>query len=119
VIDLLEEARALEMDERLASGQRGRFAIAELVAALTRHDSLGWPNAGAIEPGRRADLVAVRLDTPRTAGCEPEQVVLAASAADVDTVLVDGRTVVRGGQHVLGDVGALLVGAIAAVWSRT
>ena len=35
VIDLLEEARALEMDERLASRERGRFAPAALVDALT------------------------------------------------------------------------------------
>ena len=117
VIDLLEEARGLEMDERLASGQRGRFGAEELLAALTRHDSLGWDGAGRLATGARADLVAVRLDTPRTAGCDPGQVLFAASAADVDTVLVDGREIVRGGRHVLGDVGALLRDAIAAAWS--
>ena len=41
---------------------------------------------------------------------------LAATAADVDTVLVDGRVVVSGGRHVLGDVGALLQAAIAPLW---
>jgi formiminoglutamate deiminase len=119
VTDLLAEARALEMDERLASGERGRFRPADLLAALTRHDSLGWDGAGALEAGARADLVAIRLDTVRTAGCDPAQVLLAASAPDVDTVFVDGRVVVRDGQHVLGDVGAQLRGAIAAAWSRT
>ncbi len=114
VIDLIDEARALEMDERLASLQRGRFAVRELVAALTSagHRSLGWPDAGRIEAGARADLVALRLDTVRTAGADPAQAILAASAADVDTVLVDGRVIVRGGRHVLGDVGALLAAAI-------
>jgi formiminoglutamate deiminase len=117
VADLLEEARALEMHERLASGERGRFDPAELVAALTAdgHESLGWPEAGRIAVGSFADLVAVRLDTVRTAGSDPAQVVLSATAADVDTVVVGGRTVVTRGEHVLGDVGALLDRAVREV----
>jgi formiminoglutamate deiminase len=113
LIDLFEEARALEMHERLATGERGRFTPAQLVAALTGHHALGWPDAGRIAPGQRADLVAVRLDTVRTAGVDPAQAVFAATAADVDTVIVDGRMIVSGGQHVLGDIGALLHAAIA------
>ena len=80
VIDLFEEARGLEMDERLVSLQRGRFQPAELVRAMTSsgHESLGWPDAGRLEVGARADLVAVRLDSVRTAGSAPEQVVMSA-----------------------------------------
>jgi cytosine/adenosine deaminase-related metal-dependent hydrolase len=78
--------------------------------------SIGWPAAGRRPPGARADLVAVRLDTPRTAGIDPAQVLLAAGPADVDTVLVDGRPVVRDGRHRLGDVGELLKAAIGAAW---
>ncbi len=107
VIDLIEEARALEMHERLASLRRGRFTPAQLLAAATRHDSLGWADAGALIVGAWADLVAVRLDSPRTAGADPAQVLLAATAADVATVVVDGRTVVADGRHRLGDVGDL------------
>jgi formiminoglutamate deiminase len=116
--DLLGEARLLEADERLVSGERGRFRPAELVDALTvaGQRALGWPDAGRLAPGQRADLVAVRLDTPRTAGCAPDQVVMAAGAADVHTVVVDGRVVVSGGQHVLGDVGRLLAAAIGPLW---
>jgi formiminoglutamate deiminase len=117
VIDLLEEARALEMHERLATRQRGRFTPAELVTALTKtgHAALGWPEAGRISPGSLCDLVAVRLDTPRTAGGLPEQIVLTATAADVDTVVVGGRVVVQDGRHVLGDIGEMLATAIATV----
>ena len=114
--DPFAEARGLEMHERLATGERGRFSPAELLSALTAHVALGWPDAGRLEPGARADLVAVQLDTPRTAGAEPAQIVLVATAADVDTVVVDGRTVVTGGRHVLGDVGALLRAAIEPLW---
>ena len=119
VIDLFEEARALEMHERLDSLQRGRFRPGELLSAATRHESLGWDDAGRLEVGARADLVAVRLDSPRTAGSTPGQILMSATAADVDTVVVDGRTVVTGGRHLLGDVGALLQKAIDPLWENS
>jgi formiminoglutamate deiminase len=112
VVDPIEEARALEMHERLATGERGRFHPTELMAALTNHAPLGRPDAGRLAVGAPADLVAVRLDTVRTAGIDPAQVLFAATAADVDTVLVDGKPIVTGGEHRLGDVGALLASSI-------
>ena len=118
--DLLCEARGVEHAERLATGERGRFSPAALLDALTvaGHASLGWPGAGRLAVGQRADLVAVRRDSPATAGASPAQVVMAASAADVHTVVVDGRVVVRDGQHVLGDVGRLLDEAIRPLWEQ-
>jgi formiminoglutamate deiminase len=117
VTDLLAEARLLEAHERLVTGVRGRFSPAELVAALTAdgHRALGWTDAGRLAVGQRADLVAVRLDSPRTAGCAPDQLVMAAAAADVHTVVVDGAVVVSEGRHVLGDVGRLLTDAIRSL----
>lgn len=116
VIDLLEEARALEADERLSSLQRGRFRPDELLTALTAHESLGWPDAGTISVGQRADLVAIRTAGVRTAGSLPAQTMFAANAADVDTVYVDGVPIVRDGQHRMGDVGRLLREAITPLW---
>jgi formiminoglutamate deiminase len=115
--DLLGEAQALEATARLVSGERGRFSPAELVGALTTagHRALGWPDAGRLAVGQRADLVAVRRDTVRTAGCATAELPLVATSADVATVVVDGRVVVEDGQHLLGDVGALLAAAIEAV----
>jgi formiminoglutamate deiminase len=112
LIDLFAEAQRLEGDQRAISLQRGRFSPNELLAAMTGHVSLGWGDAGRLEIGARADLVAVRLDSVRSAGIDPAQIVLAASAADVDTVIVDGQVVVQGGAHNLGDVGRLLHDAI-------
>jgi formiminoglutamate deiminase len=116
VIDPFEEVRGLEGGERLTSQQRGRFTPAELLAAATAHHSLGWHDAGTLAVGARADLVCVRTDSVRTAGVLADQLVHAATAADVDTVYVDGRPVVEGGRHRLGDVGALLRDAIAPLW---
>ena len=115
VIDLLEEARTLEMHERLRTGERGRFTPTDLLDALTANDVLGERSA-RIEAGAPADLVAVRTDTVRTAGADPAQIVLAATAADVDTVIVGGVLVVRGGSHRLGDVAALLRTTIEPLW---
>jgi formiminoglutamate deiminase len=116
--DLLGEAQALEAHERLTSGERGRFSPAALVQAVTSagHRALGWPDAGRIAVGQRADLVALRRDTVRTAGAAPGEVPLVATAADVRTVVVDGRVVVADGRHALGDVGALLSAAIELLW---
>jgi formiminoglutamate deiminase len=116
--DLMAEARLVEEHERLITRVRGRFRPAELVDAVTAqgHRALGWPDAGQIAPGQRADLVAVRLDSPRTACATPGQLVMTAGAADVHTVVVDGRVVVSDGQHVLGDVGRLLAAAIEPLW---
>jgi formiminoglutamate deiminase len=122
VIDLLEEARAVELDERLTTEQRGHFTVAELLAAATAHGhaALGWGDAGTIAVGCRADLVTVRLDTVRTAGYDdPAAAVLyAATAADVTDVIVDGEPIVDRGQHVrIRDVPAALDQAIRAVWA--
>ncbi|MGN6607277.1 MAG: formimidoylglutamate deiminase [Jatrophihabitans sp.] len=119
VIDLFEEVRGLEGGERVTSLQRGRFSPRALLAAATAHGSLGWPDAGAIAVGRRADLVCVRDDSPRTAGSRADQLLLVATAADVDTVYVDGLPVVCGGVHRLGDVGVLLRDAIVPLWEAS
>ncbi|GAB3589662.1 formimidoylglutamate deiminase [Angustibacter peucedani] len=118
VVDLLEEARALEMHERLFTLERGVFAPSELVDALTSagHQSLGWPEAGRLEVGATADLVSVDLGSVRTAGSAAAQAVYAATAADVRTVVNAGRVVVRDGEHVLGDVARLLRDAIDPIW---
>jgi len=88
--DLLAEGRDLEMHQRLATGRRGVFDPVEMMNALTGHAALGWPDAGRLEVGARADLVAVSLDPT----AEPAQVVFVASTADVHTVLVDGRRII-------------------------
>ncbi len=122
VIDLFEEARRIELGERLVTQERGHFTAARLAAAATAdgHASLGWPDAGQLAAGWLADLVTVSLETPRTAGTTAahalESVMLSATAADVREVVTGGRTVVRDGQHVLvEDVPGALATAIAAV----
>ncbi|MFD9376182.1 formimidoylglutamate deiminase [Streptomyces sp. NPDC059999] len=122
VIDLLEEARAMELNERLRSRTRGHWTAHALLSAATEdgHAALGLPDAGRLEIGALADFTTIALDSVRTAGPLPrlaaETAVFAASAADVRHTVVGGRHVVRDGAHTLvGDVAAALSESIAAV----
>ncbi|WP_370325400.1 formimidoylglutamate deiminase [Euzebya sp.] len=121
VVDLLEEARALELDRRLVSRDRGALTASVLMAAATEGGahSLGWSDAGRIAPGMLADLCVVGLGSVRLAGLPRtdllDGVVFAGTAADVTDVMVGGRWTVRDGRHVDLDVPAELTGAIAAV----
>jgi cytosine/adenosine deaminase-related metal-dependent hydrolase len=122
VIDLFEESRAVELNERLASGARGTHRVTELLTAATSsgHRALGWPEAGRIEIGAPADLVAVDLRSPRTAGVAADHalaaVAYAANAADVTDVIIGGRHVVRDRRHCSIDVAGELDASIRAVW---
>lgn len=124
VIDLFEEARAIELDERLVGLERGVHRAEYLLEAATvnGHRSLGWHDAGRIAEGYRADLVTLRLDTVRMAGVSPDTMpamaVYAGSACDVWHVVSDGRVVVDEGRHCSLNVAAALDTAIAAVWSH-
>ncbi len=121
VIDLLEEARALELDERLATRVRGNHRPHDLLGAATSsgHARLGWAEAGRLEPGALCDLVAFRLDSVRLAGTVAADaipgLVFAGTAADVGDVVVGGRHVVRDGLHADLDVAGELRASIEAL----
>ncbi|MGW1395956.1 formimidoylglutamate deiminase [Streptomyces nigra] len=122
VIDLLEEARAMELNERLRTRTRGHWTAAALLRAASAdgHAALGWDGAGTLEPGALADFTTIALDSVRTAGPLPrlgaETAVFAASAADVSHTVVAGRHVVRDGAHTLvPDVPRALADAVGAL----
>ncbi|MET9509895.1 formimidoylglutamate deiminase [Streptomyces flavidovirens] len=123
VIDMLEEARAMELNERLRSRTRGHWTAASLLRAASAdgHEALGWRDAGTIEAGALADLTTIALDSVRTAGPLPrlggETAVFAASACDVRHTIVAGRHIVRDGTHtMIPDVPRAMAEAITAVY---
>jgi len=120
-IDMFEEARAVETDERLVTGKRGLHAPASLLQAATSGGAtaLGWGQYG-IQVGAPADFIALSLNSVRLASFDAAQaaahIVHAAAPADVRDVWVGGRQIVQDFQHLTeSDVVGGLGRAIAAV----
>ncbi|GAA2133350.1 formimidoylglutamate deiminase [Nocardioides bigeumensis] len=108
VVDPFEELRGLEMDERLATRERGHWTGAELLDVGTR--------GGRLEVGAPADLVTIDTRSPRTAGTGADEhtAVFAATAADVTQVMVDGRIVYTQADD--EQIGRELDETIGALW---
>lgn len=121
VVDPFLEARGIEAGERLASGSRGRFEPAALTDALTINGYGSLGQAGGIREAALCDLVEIDRSSVRTAGADPGQIVLVATASDVRRVIVGGavradtgtltRTV---GADRTADPGWLLADALAS-----
>lgn len=128
VIDPFEEMRLVEYHERLQRLQRvvlgrerdGRIEVAPTLLEMgTRAGARSLRlDAGAIEPGRLADLVAIDLAHPALAGWDPARLpallALSAPAAVVDDVWVGGRRVLEAGRHPLEDEARAAFDAVAA-----
>ncbi|UYM07072.1 formimidoylglutamate deiminase [Solicola gregarius] len=115
VVDMFEEMRAVELDERLVSGRRGTWQAGALLAAATSdgHRSLGFAATD--------DRVRVAYDSVRLAGSDPGpgSLVFAAAPADVREVVVGNEPIVQEGRHVrIDDVARDLDRAIRACWER-
>ena len=123
VVDPFEEARAVELDDRLRLGRRGVHDPDELLGAATANGyaALGWEPAG-LRPGGLADFVTVSLGSRRLAGAVGGEgadlaaaVLFAAAPDDVTDVVIAGREVVRAGRHVrYDDVAGMLARAARA-----
>ena len=76
VIDPFEEARAVELDERLASLRRGTHQPADLLAAATAagYESLGWPGGGTLGSRRAGRLRHRRRSTVRARRIGPRRI---------------------------------------------
>jgi formiminoglutamate deiminase len=95
VIDILEESRGLELDQRRATGRRVLHQPEELMRAATVNGmrALGW-EAGELKPGMLADFIT--LDQPRHIArrkLDLSYLIYGCSAADVANVVIGGRTV--------------------------
>ena len=93
VIDMLEEARGFELDQRRATGRRVHHQPEDLFKAATINGmrALGW-DGGKLTVGSLADFVTVDQQRPLDLG----YLMFACSARDVRNVVVGGHTVVSG-----------------------
>jgi cytosine/adenosine deaminase-related metal-dependent hydrolase len=97
VIDIIEEARALELDQRRATGRRVIHQPEDLLRAATADGmrALGW-EAGELKPGMLADFVT--LDEPESTlwrELTPAYLIFGFSGRDVTNVVVGGNTVIH------------------------
>lgn len=101
-IDFFEEMRLLIYGQRILAERSGLWNASDILEIATRYSSrlLGL-RTGIIKRGFEADLVLLDIARVhmRPAFNPYALVVYAASAGDVDTVLVKGQVVVRGGRH--------------------
>jgi formiminoglutamate deiminase len=96
VIDMLAEARGLELDQRRATGRRVHHQPADLFRAATIGGmrSLGW-DAGELKAGMLADFITIdqpQLAMPRH--LDLGYLVFCCSGRDVTNVVVGGVTAV-------------------------
>jgi len=95
VIDVLEEARALELDQRRATGHRVLHQPEALLRAATVNGmhALGW-DAGELKAGMLADFVTLEQPHPTAwRNLDPAYLIYACSASDVTNVVIGGKTV--------------------------
>jgi 5-methylthioadenosine/S-adenosylhomocysteine deaminase len=99
-LDMIQEARTAALVTKGTSGRADAWPAREVLRAMTLDGAaaLGLDHLiGSIEPGKRADLVAIDLSVPELAPVfDPiAQLVYSAGREHVQHVWIDGRHVVR------------------------
>ncbi|MCU1503994.1 MAG: N-ethylammeline chlorohydrolase [Ilumatobacteraceae bacterium] len=116
-LDAFTEMRLAALIHKPRLGPRAMPARTVLaMATLGGARALGLADEiGSLDVGKRADVIAVRMDRPHawpgTASDPADRLVYASQATDVDHVVVDGRLVVRSGVLQTADVATLQVDA--------
>jgi 5-methylthioadenosine/S-adenosylhomocysteine deaminase len=123
--NVLDPFREMRMAALMQRGEDGPPTAYDMLEAATRNGAAALGLAGevgSIEPGKRADIVLVDLDRPHLQPRAANDLdtlasllVFAASARDVDTVIIDGRIVMRARQVLTMDAEAVHRGALAAL----
>ncbi|WP_051791824.1 amidohydrolase family protein [Amycolatopsis jejuensis] len=123
--DMLNEMRIAAMFGKAASQTSRRPTAADVLSAATwaGADILGRPDLGRIEEGCRADLVLWKLSAAANVPTRDvvKSLVYSQPHASADTVLIDGRAVLRNGRMAGVDEDALaarIQELAEGVWAR-
>ena len=107
-IDMIHEMRVAAIGCKLAEqSQQATTAMEAFGLATVRGArALGRDDLGRLATGCRADIVMASLAKPRAAGYDDplKYLVYNGDGCDVDTVMVNGEVVVRGGQPLRADL---------------
>lgn len=107
-LDMFHEMQTAAIACKLAerSGAAARAEDVFHMATVGGADALGRPDLGRLARGCKADIVLLRIDTPKAAPLyDPFKfMVQAATGDDVERVIVDGKTIVEGGAVLAMDI---------------
>ncbi|MDR3437908.1 amidohydrolase [Telmatospirillum sp.] len=130
-LDLFEEMKIASLLAKFSRMDASALPSWDVLRMATIHGAraIGQEaRLGSLEAGKKADLVAVRLDTPRMTPILTgdlfnlhHNLVHAVQGGDVDITMVDGRIVVDGGvlkTSVLGDLIAAAQAAVPDLFAR-
>jgi 5-methylthioadenosine/S-adenosylhomocysteine deaminase len=114
--NMFEEMDLAAKLQKVATGDPRALPAAQALemATILAARALGMEKEiGSIEPGKRADLIGVRLDAPNAVPLYSvyPQLVYSLKAGDVAQVMVNGRWIVRAGRMLTLDRAAVLAEA--------
>jgi 5-methylthioadenosine/S-adenosylhomocysteine deaminase len=114
--NMFEEMDLAAKLQKVATGDPRALPAAQALemATILAARALGMEKEiGSIEPGKRADLIGVRLDVPNAVPLYSvyPQMVYSLKAGDVEQVMVNGRWIVRAGKMLTLDRAAVLAAA--------
>jgi len=115
--DLMEEMDLAAKLQKVTTGDpralpaEEAFAMATVIGARALHLE---KIIGSLEPGKRADVIAIRLDAPHAVPIYNvySQLVYALKGSDVSDVMVNGRAIVRDRKMLTLDAAAVMAKAV-------
>lgn len=117
-LDLFEEIKLATILHRGARHDAAAVLASDVLDIATRRgaEAIGFPETGALEAGRLADIVAVDLGTTHAAprGSLISYLAFAASGSDVRHVFIGGHHVYADGRHLTLDADGIRARARAA-----
>jgi 5-methylthioadenosine/S-adenosylhomocysteine deaminase len=123
-LDLFEEMKIASLLAKFSRMDAAALESWEILRMATIYGAraIGMDNQiGSLEPGKKADLITIRLDTPRMTPLVlgpsfnlHHNIVHAVQGLDVDLTMVDGRIVVEDGTLKTAEIDRLIAEANAA-----
>jgi len=98
-LDMFREMRLCSLLQKFRTGDPSCIRAEEVLkmATVVGARALGWEDVGAIELGKRADMILVDLNSPHLTPLPStiSNIIYSAVGSDVDTVIVDGRVLME------------------------
>ncbi|WP_371227960.1 amidohydrolase family protein [Roseovarius sp. 2305UL8-3] len=118
-MDLLGELNAAAIISKTTSADPEIASASKLLQSVTSAGgkAVGRPDIGRLKPGAKADLTVVDMTHPHLQPhMDPVRTLISlANRAQIDSVIVDGRLLVSGGEICLGDQSRIVAEGCAAI----